>query len=108
MSKKTKIAKTFLFLIKRYVGEESYRRICIENSTVGDGMCATGDYCDSNLFMAAAMMMHGRLPIAGLEPDEVGGILRNSEIDSIHNRCAKYWNETWDIAKQLTIEGYLL
>lgn len=95
------IAKTFLKLVCDYVGKEEYAEICRRNLTIEEGCCATHDFCDANVFMHAAMHLHGMACSVDMADSHVG-ILTPEEIDAAQERANTLWSDAWGIALNLT------
>lgn len=99
---KNEIAKTFLRLLRKHLGEVKYKQICLENTRAPEGICCSGDHCDSNVYMAAAFHHHGVLTCADLNEDDEH-ILGGDRCSVLNQEAADLWNEAWDIAKDMMV-----
>jgi hypothetical protein len=89
-----------LKLVREYVGEVAFGYLCNDNLTASSGVCHTHDYCDANVFMAAAMHYHGLCTCADLMEEDV---LSPNMIEEARQNAAEFWNESWDVAKDMTV-----
>ena len=95
---KNEIAKTFIALLRKEVGDVMYKQICLENVNAPEGICCSGDHCDSNVVMQAAFHSHGILTCVDFDSsDEV--IIGADRCSALRTEANDLWNEAWDIAK---------
>lgn len=80
----TAIAEAFAEIMRQWLTPAEFEEMRRRNVTYDDMICASHDFCDSNMAMAAAMQ-----GILAREPDP------GDEDD------ARLWNEAWTLAKRL-------
>lgn len=80
----SEIADKFASALRGYLSESQFEDMRHKNAGEGfTSICASGDYCDSNVFMAEAF-------------EAVTG----REIDPSSDSDARIWNEAWRLAKR--------
>jgi hypothetical protein len=78
------LADRFAFLIREYFTEEQYAETKRRNRLYGAEVCATHDFCDANIIMAAAFKdVFGR------------------EVDTDCDADMEFWNHAWREAQKL-------
>lgn len=83
MTQTEKIARAFSSRVLKYIGREKMKIVIKRNASAKYrrlGCCATGDFCDSNVFMARAFR-------------HVTGRHMN-----MADRNVALWNKAWDVA----------
>ncbi len=89
------LSTTFTRLLRAALTSEQWAELCAKNAELladegPDGVCASGDYLDSNCVMAEAWMeVHGRAPEVNLEQDR------------------RVWNAAWDEARRTWCPGWV-
>lgn len=76
-----RLAGAFVILLQRDLPRADYFAARMKNRSVGEGVCASHDYCDANMVM-----------------DEAFTGLFDRSVASTDEDCA-LWNAAWDIAK---------
>ncbi len=103
MNMRKTVATTFLELIKEYVGDENYAEICARNSAEQSlYICHTHDFCDANVFMAAAMHVHGLCTAVDITEEDDKVIIGHERFLCARDEATAFWNETWDWAAEMT------
>ncbi len=83
-----RIAPEFLKVLKEWLTPEQYREMIELNAAETDsGICHSGDYCDSNMAMDAAIRNLGHAEM--LDADDWAAKQENADL----------WNAAWDLAK---------
>lgn len=82
-----KIAKDFAAGVLRYIGKKNMAEVVKRNKSYDEGVCASGDFCDSNVFMEAAMKKNG------FDSDDWCDF-------AALNDWSELWGAAWDVAKE--------
>lgn len=83
------IAKAFVSILRKTVGEEDYKRIVDMNAVeLNPDVCNSGDFCDSNMVMDAAFRQNGLDPCPDVE-------------EGMSQASVDLWNSAWERAKQI-------
>ncbi|ATS92241.1 hypothetical protein [Stenotrophomonas phage DLP4] len=84
------VAIAFVRILRETVGEEDYAKIVVLNAAeLNPDVCNSGDFCDSNMVMDAALKEFGVDPAPEEDDFEMP--------DDVH----VLWNAAWDRAKEL-------
>lgn len=75
------LAAAFMSFLYHAIGPKKFILACVRNVDIADGLCASHDFCDANIVMAAAFEH-----VLGREPQA------NRSHDAI------MWSEAWEIA----------
>lgn len=83
---KEEIAKAFSSVLKQWLTiEEMAQVVELTKKETDPLICHTGDYCDSNMAMQAAMVQLG--------------VIAEDDSEDADDAFMSLWNESWDLAK---------
>lgn len=82
-----RVARDFLARLRAYMGQRKYDAAVKLNRTRRSGICHFHDYCDANMFMAAAIK-------------KARGLKREISLSSDYNLAL--WNAAWDRAHEIS------
>jgi hypothetical protein len=86
------LAHAFVKELRAVLGDEDYVRVVALNAAeLNPDVCASGDFCDSNMVMDAAFKTFG------VDPLEYG----YTEEDGMSQEVCDLWNRAWDRGKEL-------
>lgn len=87
------LAEAFIRILRETLGDETYAKVVALNAAeLNPDVCASGDFCDSNMVMDAAFREFG------IDPCEYG---RVDEDDGMPQEVCDLWNAAWDRGKEL-------
>lgn len=90
------LAHAFVKELHAVLGDEDYAKVVALNAAeLNPDVCASGDFCDSNMVMDAAFKTFG------VDPLEYG----YTEEDGMSREVCDLWNRAWDRGKELMQEG---
>lgn len=79
-----RLGAAFVALLTRDLTTEELAKVRVQNLAVGEGVCASHDFCDANMVMVEALRaLTGEPDAFPHSPDDVA-----------------LWNEAWEIAKR--------
>lgn len=86
------LAEAFIKQLRETLGDEDYAKVVALNAAeLNPDVCASGDFCDSNMVMDAAFKTFG------IDPLEYG----YTEEDGMSQEVCDLWNSAWDRGKEL-------
>lgn len=87
------LAEAFVRILRKTLGEEDYAKVVALNAAeLNPDVCASGDFCDSNMVMDAAFAEFA------IDPSTFGV---EDEDDGMSQEVCDLWNTAWDRAKVL-------
>lgn len=90
------LAEAFVKQLRETLGDEDYAKVVALNAAeLNPDVCASGDFCDSNMVMDAAFKEFG------VDPLEYG----YTEEDGMSQEVCDLWNSAWDRGKELMQAG---
>ncbi len=96
LPEKEALAKAFVRILRETLGDEDYAKVVALNAAeLNPDVCASGDFCDSNMVMDAAFKEFG------VDPLEYG----YTEEDGMSQEVCDLWNSAWDRGKELMQAG---
>lgn len=96
LPEKEALAKAFVRILRETLGDEDYAKVVALNAAeLNPDVCASGDFCDSNMVMDAAFKEFG------VDQLEYG----YTEEDGMSQEVCDLWNRAWDRGKELMQEG---
>ena len=78
--------------------------IAKKNTTYGDAVCATHDYCDANVYMDRALRRFYGCDLDGLSRRTY---VKNEEREGMSSAACEIWGMAWRYAKTLIRDTYL-
>jgi hypothetical protein len=97
------LADQFAAALKAEIGEDEWAEMRVLNRAhTSDGICASHDYCDANMPMAAAFeAVTGREPMTVEHEGErrFCSDVETPESEAAQERDCGLWNRAWEIAK---------
>lgn len=96
LPEKEALARAFVRILRETLGDEDYAKVVALNAAeLNPDVCASGDFCDSNMVMDAAFKEFG------IDPLEFG----YTEEDGMSQEVCNLWNSAWDRGKELMQTG---
>lgn len=96
LPEKEALARAFVRILRETLGDEDYAKVVALNAAeLNPDVCASGDFCDSNMVMDAAFKEFG------VDPLEYG----YTEEDGMSQEVCDLWNSAWDRGKELMQAG---
>ena len=96
LPEKEALARAFVRILRETLGDENYAKVVALNAAeLNPDVCASGDFCDSNMVMDAAFKEFG------VDPLEYG----YTEEDGMSQEVCDLWNSAWDRGKELMQAG---